>query len=151
VARVEVSTHIEADVERVWALLVDWESQPRWMVDARSVEVRTERRDGAGTVIWCETDLAGLVVSDRMEVTEFRPPAVLAVRHTGWIIRGIAAFELEPTEDGTLLVWWEEIDPPLGALGEAVTATLIMPRVRKLFRASLANLKRLAESTSVRP
>jgi carbon monoxide dehydrogenase subunit G len=152
VARIEVSTHVEAPVERVWALLADWEAQPRWMADARSVTVLSPQREGTGVVLRCMTDIAaGLVVTDDMTVSEWDPPHTLAVRHLGRLIRGVGAFELEPTEHGTRLTWWEEIEAPFGGLGETVASLAVVPYVRRVFRGSLAGLKRLAESQSVRP
>lgn len=151
-ARIEVSTHVEAPQERVWEVLTDWEGQPAWMVDARSVTVLTPFHEGNGVVIRCETDIAGgVVVSDDMIVTEWDPPRVLGVRHLGRLIRGIGAFELASTDDGTHLHWWEEIEAPFGSVGDAAASVLVLPRVRRLFRASLSGLKRLAESQSVRP
>lgn len=143
--RVSVDTHVEAPTERVWAVLVDWEAQPRWMVDARAVEVVGQRREGLGTRLRCPTDLAfGVVVTDQLEVVEWTPPHMLGVRHTGAVIRGVAAFELRATHHGTHLRWWEEIDPPLGPLGW-LGGLAAAPLVRRVFRRSLANLKRLAE------
>jgi uncharacterized protein YndB with AHSA1/START domain len=152
VARIEASTHIEAPVERVWAVLVDWEAQPSWMVDARSVEVTSEHRSGPGVVLRCRTDIAaGVVVTDEMETTEWVEQRVIGVRHTGWLVRGVGAFELEPTEAGVHFVWWEEVDAPLGPVGEAAATLLVVPQVRRVFRRSLANLKRVCEAVSIRP
>lgn len=149
--RVSVDTHIEAPLDRVWEVLTDWETQPRWMADARAVEVVGERRDGVGTQLRCPTELAfGLVITDHLEVVEWEPPRLLGVRHTGPIIHGIAAFELAPTPHGTHLRWWEEIDPPLGPLG-ALGGLVVEPLVRRLFRRSAAGLKRVVEHRSVRP
>lgn len=148
-ARIEASTHVEAPPGDVWRVLVDWESQPRWMVDARSVIVLGPRREGVGTVVRCRTDMpAGVVVTDDMEITEWDEPRVLGVRHLGNLIRGVGAFELAPTPHGTHLVWWEEIDPPLGQLGEAATQLAVAPLVTRTFRRSLSRLKRLSESGS---
>ena len=151
-ARIEVSTHSEAPPTRVWQVLVDWESQPRWMVDARSVTVLTPTRAGTGVVLRCETDiLAGLVVTDDMVVTEWRPPRSLAVRHLGRLIRGVGAFELEPAAEGTHITWWEEVEAPFGGVGDAVAQVLVLPRTRRLFQASLANLARVAEARTAAP
>ncbi|HVM00310.1 MAG TPA: SRPBCC family protein [Egibacteraceae bacterium] len=151
-ARIEVTTHIEADPARVWEVLVDWEGQSRWMRDARSVTVLSPNREGTDVVVRCRTDIiGGLVVTDDMVTTEWDEPRVIGIRHLGWLIRGVGAFELAPTRHGTLFTWWEEIDPPLGPLGEAVTTLAVVPRVRRVFRGSLAALKRVCESTSVRP
>jgi carbon monoxide dehydrogenase subunit G len=149
--RVSVDTHIEASPERVWEVLVDWESQPRWMVDARAVEVVGDRREGVGTRLRCPTVLApGVVVADLLDVVEWDRPRTLGVRHAGPVICGVGAFELRPTGRGTHVVWWEEADPPMGWLG-ALGGALAEPVLRKRFRRSLAGLKRVAEQRSVRP
>lgn len=151
-ARIEATTHVEASPARVWQVLTDWEEQPRWMADARSVIVTSPEREGVGVVLRCRTVIAaGLVITDEMVTTDWQPERVLAVRHLGRLIRGVGAFELSPTPHGTRLLWWEEIDPPLGALGEAVATLLVVPWVRRVFRTSLAGLKRVCESAGVHP
>lgn len=137
---------IQAPVERVWEVLIDWEAQPRWMVDARSVAVLTPHREGLGVVLRCRTVIAGgLVVTDDMETTEWSERSTIGVRHLGRLIRGVGAFDLEPTAEGTRLVWWEEFDPPLGRIGELVAGAAVVPLVNRVFRSSLARLKALCE------
>ncbi|HVM13939.1 MAG TPA: SRPBCC family protein [Egibacteraceae bacterium] len=151
-ARIEATTHIEADPARVWEVLVDWEGQARWMHDARSVEVLSLHREGVDVVVRCRTDIVGgIVVTDDMVTTEWEEPRIVAVRHLGWLIRGIGAFELSPTRNGTHFTWWEEIELPLGPFGEAIGTVAVVPAVRRVFRRSLAAFKRVCESTSVRP
>jgi uncharacterized protein YndB with AHSA1/START domain len=152
VARIEASIHIEAPPQRVWDVLVDWESQPRWMVDARSVQVTSVHRSGTDVALRCRTDiLAGVVVTDPLVVTEWEEPRILGVHHTGAVIRGVGAFELEPTPYGTALTWWEEAGAPFGAAGDLIADFVVVPWVERVFRRSLAGLKRIAESDSVRP
>ena len=145
-ARIEASTHVEASARRVWDVLVDWERQPAWMVDARSVEVVSPHREGVEVVLRCRTDIAGLVITDDMATTSWEPERTLGVRHLGQLVRGVGAFELEPTAHGTLLTWWEEVEGPFGVLGDAVTDVVFVPWIRRTFRRSLANLKRRAEA-----
>ena len=146
-ARIEVDIHIDAAPDEVWRLLADWEAQPRWMADARSVTVLSPQRTGTGTVVRCMTDIVGgLVVTDDMIVTEWDPPRTLAIRHLGRLIRGVGAFELEPAAEGTRFTWWEEVGAPFGALGEVATSLVVAPLVRRIFRRSLADLQRLAEA-----
>lgn len=151
-ARIEVTTHVEAGPRHVWSVLVDWEGQPRWMEDARSVEVLSDHRTGQGVVLNARTELpGGIVVDDPMEVTDWDEPHALAVHHRGQVIRGVGAFELTATRAGTKLVWWEEVQMPFGIVGEALGDVIVVPYVTRVFRRSLAGLKRVCESTSVRP
>jgi hypothetical protein len=146
-ARIEACVDIHAPVERVWDVLVDWEGQPRWMVDARRVTVLSPHREGLNVLVRCLTGLKPpLVVADDMITTEWYEHSTIGVRHLGKLIRGYGAFDLEPVPTGTRFVWWEEVDPPLGLIGEAVTSMLIVPLVNRLFQASLARLKALCEA-----
>ncbi|MEE8599673.1 SRPBCC family protein [Euzebya tangerina] len=156
-ARVEERIHIHRPTGHVWKILTDWESQPAWMQDAKSVTVTSDHRTGVGVTIAVPTNIAlGLTVMDEMRVTEWVEEHKIAVTHTGRFIKGSGAFEIQPTvrpagEEGTLFTWWEEIDAPLGALGEAVATYAAGPYVSFIFRRSLRALKRVAESTAVRP
>lgn len=143
--RVQVSRYVFAPPGVVWDVLVDWERQPQWMVDARDVRVRGGRRRGTGVRIECPTSLLGVTVRDVMEVTAWEPREVLEVRHVGRLISGTGRFELEPTAVGTRVTWREHVDPPLGRLGEAVAGRLVRPLVARRFRASMDNFKRLCE------
>lgn len=148
-ARIEATTHVEAPVQQVWDCLVDWERQAQWMVDAQRVEVVSEHREGVGVTLRCPTNILGAVIDDDLQVIEWSPPVVLGVRHLGRIIRGIAAFELSETPYGTRVVWWEEADVPLGGVGDAVAAILVVPWVTRTFRRSLARFKRVCEAAAV--
>lgn len=144
-ARIEESVVIAAPPGRVWAVLTDWEGQARWMHDARSVRVLGERREGPGVVLRCATDLFGVVVDDDMEVVEWVEGERIGVRHLRMLIRGVGAFELHPAGDGTRFIWWEEIEVPLGTVGDALAQVLVAPLVARVFRRSLAALKGICE------
>ena len=144
-----VLERIDAPVERVWALLADWEDSAAWMVDATTVEVVGDRRYGVGTKIQAVTTIARLPLTDRMEVVGWEEGRLITVRHDGWPIRGLAWFELRPDDrGGTWFEWAEELDPPLGPLGELGGRILRRPIERVLAR-SAAKLKALAEQTPV--
>ena len=149
-ARIEVSTHIEAPPHHVWDVLVDWERQAEWMDDASSVEVCTPEREGVGVLLRCRTNILGISVNDDLAVTEWSPGAVLGVRHRGRLIRGVAAFELTQTAYGTHVQWWEEAEAPLGAVGETIAPAVVVPWVKRVFRRNLANLKRTCEGAAPR-
>ena len=140
---------IEAPVHRVWDVLIDWEAQPRWMVDARSVTVLSPHREGPDVMLRCRTAIAGgMVVNDDMVTTDWREYSTIGVRHVGPLIRGEGAFELQPAPGGTYFVWWEDLNPPLGRVGELVADAVVVPLVSRVFRSSLARLKALCEMGS---
>lgn len=143
--RVEVSRYVFAPPHVVWAVLTDWERQADWMVDARSVTVTSEHREGTGVTVRCPTNVLGVTVDDEMRVTEWVDGERLTVEHLGALITGSGTFELEPTSVGTRIVWSEQIDPPLGPVGELGARLVVKPYVERLFSRSVGNLKQLCE------
>jgi carbon monoxide dehydrogenase subunit G len=147
--RIDLHQDAAAPIGVVWDVLTRWEEQPRWMLDAKEVHVTSPHREGVGVELRCPTNLLGLTVQDTMRVTRWEPPNVLEVVHTGRIITGTGAFELSVAADGgTRIGWWEEVDPPLGALGELGANLFVAPIVRRIFRRSLRNLARTAEQAA---
>jgi uncharacterized protein YndB with AHSA1/START domain len=143
--RLEIEQQIAASPQVVWDVLTAWERQPEWMLDAKEVHVLTPERTGVGVTIRCPTNLLGVTVQDVMRVTRWEEPRLLEVVHLGRIITGTGAFELEEQDGGTSLRWWEEVDPPFGAVGEWGATTVVLPILRRIFGRSLANLAVLAE------
>jgi carbon monoxide dehydrogenase subunit G len=144
--RLELTQPIAAPREVVWSVLTTWERQSEWMLDAKAVHVLTPERTGVGVTIRCPTNLLGVTVQDVMRVTGWEEPTYLEVTHLGRIITGTGAFELAADgPDATVVTWWEEVDPPLGALGEWGASTLVLPILRRIFRRSLRNLAEVAE------
>jgi carbon monoxide dehydrogenase subunit G len=150
--RLEVVQDVAAPRTTVWSVLTDWERQPQWMLDAKDVHVLTPQREGEGVTLRCPTNLLGVTVQDVMRVTGWREPSYLEVTHLGRIITGSGAFDLvELGPARTRVRWWEEVDPPLGALGEWGASTFVLPVLRRIFARSLANLGRLAEQAHTAP
>ena len=149
--RLEVRRHAAAPRPVVWDVLTQWERQPEWMLDARAVEVLTPHREGLGVTIRCPTNLLGVVVDDVMRVTGWREQEELEVIHLGRVITGSGAFLLsDAPEGGTDISWWEQVDPPFGAVGEWGASRLVRPVLRSVFGRSLARLARLAEAEASR-
>ncbi len=147
--RVDLEVTSSAPRQDVWDVLVDWERQAEWMLDAKAVHVLSTHREGEGVTIQCPTNLLGFTVQDVMRVTGWRDGEYLEVLHLGNVITGKGAFELVDAPDGgTVIRWWEEVDPPLGALGEWGASTLVAPIIRRIFTRSLTNLARAAEELS---
>jgi carbon monoxide dehydrogenase subunit G len=145
VARLDIRRFIAARPEVVWDVIRDFDRQGDWMVDLRRLEIVSDEREGAGTVMHVTSELFGLpVVKDVMTVTAWEPPYRMDVRHTGQF-HGTGSFLLERVDNGTIFTWIEDFEPPLGPLGEAAFALVVRPHLRRVFARSMANVKRLAE------
>lgn len=144
--RLAVATVTAASRARVWDVLVDWEQQPQWMLDAKAVEVLTPQRDGVGVTIRCPTNLLGITVDDTMRVEAWEPARYLEIAHLGRIIRGRGAFELADVDGGTRIVWWEDVPTPFGILGEILGTLFVLPVLEQVFHRSLRRLAARAEA-----
>lgn len=140
-----VADVIEAPRARVWDLLRDWEGSSAWMVDATTVRVLGHLREGVGTRVEAVTRIAGIPIKDRFTVTAWQPEQLIAIMHHRWPIRGLAWWELSDLGSATFMEWAEELDPPLGPLGELGSVVLRRP-IERVLAKSLRKLKRLAES-----
>jgi uncharacterized protein YndB with AHSA1/START domain len=133
---------VEAPPERVWAILADVERQPVWMTDLRAVRLETPGPVGVGTRAVGTVRIAGITVTDPIEVTAFEPPTRFAVEHRGRF-RGHGTFTIEPLGDGASRVVWEEVlRAPIFPRAWWVVARPVLGRV---FAADLARLRALAE------
>jgi Polyketide cyclase / dehydrase and lipid transport len=133
------SVLVDAPPERVFAALVDWETQGQWMLGTR-VESQGSAA-GAGGRLSAFTGVGRVGFLDTMEITEWEPPRLVRVRHTGEVVRGDGVFEVLALPDGrSRFVWREELDLPLGALGRLGYAV-----VRPVFAAGVdRSLRRFA-------
>jgi uncharacterized protein YndB with AHSA1/START domain len=121
-ARVDV----DAPPETVFAAATDWERQGEWIL---GTTVRIRHGDGrsVGSEVEAVTGIRGIGVTDRMQITVWEAPARCEVRHLGRVVRGTGIFAVAPrARGGATFEWTEQLEVPLGALGE-LGATLVRP------------------------
>jgi uncharacterized protein YndB with AHSA1/START domain len=141
VAEITVAVDVDAPPERVWAACVDWDRQGEWMA---LTTVRGGHGQGAGVTAW--TGWRGVGFTDPMTIETWEPPWRCVVRHHGRVVRGSAAFEVQPLpDDRARFVWTEWLVLPFGALGEIGFAVL-KPLVKIPLRYSLDRFAAFASS-----
>ena len=127
--------------DEAWAVLMDWERQADWMLDADRVEVVSAHREGVGVRLAVKTRIAGIpAFTEPMEVTGWDPPRRLDIRH-GSLVAGEGSWELVPGSEGTTFVWTEEIRLAVPVVGE-LAARLYRPVMRMLMGRAMEGLRR---------
>jgi hypothetical protein len=149
-AEVVVRVDVAAPPRDVWEKLVDWRTHREWMV-LTNVEATTQAQDDVGAGIVGVTGVGPLVFRDTMTITGWQPPpadpARCQVAHTGNLVKGAGAFEVESTPDGSRVVWSEWVQPPFGLLGD-IGWLAVRPLVAVVLRISLRRLAKLVENAA---
>ena len=79
-----------------------------------------------------------------MESAGWEPPGRWDVVHRGRC-DGSGQFLIEPRDACGVFTGMEDVDAPLGRLGELVFAAVVRPHLMRVFARAMANVRRLAE------
>ena len=139
---------IDAPPRAVWASIKDIASHVEWMEDAVAIRFTSARRSGVGASFDCDTQVGPLRVTDKMEVTEWRPGRAMGIRHVG-VVTGEGRFSLRRRRrwrggPSTRFTWEEQLRFPWwmgGPIGGVVGGQVL----RLVWRRNLRNLKRRVE------
>ena len=77
-ARIRVSTTIDAPPAVVWDAIEDLATHVEWMEDAVAIRFTTAQTSGVGTVFECDTKIGPISLVDVMEITEWKPGRAMA-------------------------------------------------------------------------
>lgn len=140
-ARLRVSTTVDADPATVWADLADISSHVEWMNDAIAIEFTSASRSGAGTTFDCLTGVGPFRLTDHMEITAWEPERAMGVRHVGFVT-GDGVIRLRGRRRGrTRITWSERLIFPWW-MGGPVGAVAATPVLWLVWRGSMRNLRR---------
>jgi Polyketide cyclase / dehydrase and lipid transport len=150
--RLEASAEIDAPVAAVWAMLIDWTGQSRW-IPLTTVQITNDRNVGLG--VRAEA-LSGLRIGrfrfgllDRFIVTGWSPPATevaeLEILHLGPYFTGEGVFRLTGHDGKTTVCCIEVFSLPGGQATEWL-ARLALPLLRAGFASSLRALGAIVEA-----
>lgn len=113
----QLTVDVPADPQTVFDAMTDWDAQDQWMLGT-TVEGRKNGGRGVGGTFAAFTGVGRIGFWDPMTITRWEEPWVVEVDHNGSIVRGIGVFRVERQGAGSRFVWREEIDLPLGQLGQ---------------------------------
>lgn len=140
-AKVRVSTVLDAPPDVVWADVEDIATHHEWMADAVAIRFLGEQRRGVGTRFECDTKVGPFRLTDVMEVTEWAPGRAMGVTHVG-LVTGTGRFTLRRLRGGrTRFQWKERLRFPWW-LGGPVGALAAKPVLTWVWRRSMRDLQR---------
>jgi hypothetical protein len=143
-ARIRVSTLIDAPPAQVWDVVRRVEDHVDWMADAEAIRFTSRTTSGVGTTFECDTKVGPFRLTDLMEITEWRDRRLIGVRHVG-LVTGTGRFTLRRARGGrTRFAWDERLTFPWwmgGAVGGLVGGRIM----RRIWRGNLRTLKALVE------
>ncbi len=109
---------VSAPAARVWQALTAWDRQSEWVLATQTYATDLAGQ-GVGGGLTAYTGLGPFRIKDTMIITEWAPPKLCRVRHTGRVVRGTGAFEVEEAgESAALVTWTETVSMPFAGLGE---------------------------------
>jgi hypothetical protein len=152
---VELRIDVATSAEHAFNYFTAWHRQSEWMVGTR-VEVRQPGPLGNGRGLGGEfaawTGIGPLGFWDTMTITSWQENSRVDVLHTGKLVRGTGAMWVHPvTENTCVFVWEEDLDLPLGKVGEwgfAFVKPLFLWGIRVSLERFARAAQALAEETS---
>jgi len=149
VAEIVVTIDVAAPAGAVWTKLIDWPTHGEWMLLTR-VETASPEVAGIGAGIVGVTGIGPITMRDTMVVTAWSPPpanpARCGVDHTGRVVRGSAAFDVEAIDEMRSRITWSEwVRLPFGIAGQ-LGWFVVRPIVVFALKISLRRLAKSVEA-----
>jgi len=142
---VERTTEIKAPVEKVWAILTDWDRLREWAKSVEKFEVTSKQRSGVGMTFHEVGVLAGRRYDVHSEVVEFEENKIFAWRTKVFGAEVRASWRLKPTEVGAQLTYTSDYKEPYSIFGILIDRLLFRGRSEKQVDGWMENIKSLAE------
>lgn len=143
-----LSVEVAAPAGTTWLALTDWTRQHEWMLGTE-VEVLAGNGRSVGSRLAAFTGVAGIGITDTMEIIGWEPPVRCTVRHLGKLVRGTGAFHVQDKgPQRSVFIWSEQLDLPFGLVGR-LGWPLVKPAFTVGLKYSLHRFARFAERYSV--
>jgi uncharacterized protein YndB with AHSA1/START domain len=144
---VEATIEIDAPVSEVFALAMDPERTEEWVTISRGVVSHSGSPDAEGFRMDQKLCLRGVTFKVHWELVEVDAPHFARFEGRGPMrSKAIIENRLEERDGKTHYSYRNEFKPPLGPLGNAAQHVIAGGVPEREAKATLANLKKLAES-----
>ena len=146
-SHLQLTQHIDAPVERVWELGIDFKRYPEWNVSYTDVREIQGPPDKVGTRIHSEMRLLGRKMHGWAEIIEVEPLRLMKI--TGTSEEGgklTYTNRATPVAGGTDLETEVDYEVPFGIFGQIVDKLFVERTVERDLRHSMENFKALAEA-----
>lgn len=138
----EVTTHIEAPVEAVFAYSANNENDPTWMDEVKKVEKTSEEPIGVGSTFNNYVDFMGRTINDSHEVIEYEPNKKMTIVQKTGPIPFKATYLYQPDNGGTRFTMQIEAETK-GFF--RIASPLIRSQYKSQLEKNFSNLKSLLE------
>ena len=143
-ARVVLRILIHAPPEAIWPLISDLTGQERWMEDVRSLSVRGAGRSATGPSSTSPGDLSAARIHDVMEITTLGSAAGTR-RAPPRPVHGHGLSGSRRRSGHRVHVARGISNSPLGPIGELIFSLVVGPHLRRVWRRSMENVRRIVE------
>jgi uncharacterized membrane protein len=144
-AHVSLNAHIDAPVERVFALSSDFKRYPEWNVNYAEVLEITGPGDTVGTKIHAVGQVLGRKMESWYEIVEADPPRLLQMT-THEPSPSTTTTRLTPAGTGTDVSLEVEYELPAGIFGEIANKLFVERFFERSLRHAAENFKALVEA-----
>jgi uncharacterized protein YndB with AHSA1/START domain len=115
--KISVSVPVAASADAVFAAATDWPGQREWIFATNTVATRGDGK-ATGDEISARTGYGPFGFTDTMTITEWDPPRLCSVLHTGKVVKGTATFAVEADgPSASRFIWSEVVEAPFGRVG----------------------------------
>jgi carbon monoxide dehydrogenase subunit G len=143
VVRAELTIEVGRTPEDVFAYLTDVSNLPAWQSGVHTAQVEDAGSPRVGARIRESRHMLGRELNTTLEITEYDPPRVFALRALDSPVPFVVRHELEPDDGGTRLTVIGSGD---AGLLPGFAAGIMARRAEKQFRKDFERLKRLLEA-----
>jgi carbon monoxide dehydrogenase subunit G len=141
--RAELTIEIARPPEEVFAYLTDVSNLPEWQSGVRSAEIVGGGEPRAGARIAESRHLLGRELQTTLEIAEYEPPRLFALRALDGPVPFSVRHELAPAGGGTRLTVTGEGD---AGLLPGLAAGIVVRRAERQLRRDFERLRRLLEA-----